>query len=60
MPDQQFPSVCESKNHNMSEVQIFGVLINLIQFHIAARVEGNIVEDHHNLSQEVVDLDGRF
>ena len=60
MPHQQFPAVCKSEDHNMSEVQIFGVLVNLVQFHIATRVEGNIVENHHDLPQEVVDFHGRF
>lgn len=41
----------------MGVVEYFGVLVNFLEFHISTRVEGNVVEDHHDFFKEVIYFD---
>ena len=58
MTDQKFPTVGEAKDHDVSVVECFSVVVDVFEFHVSARVEGDVVEDHHELTQEVIDLFG--
>lgn len=60
VPDEHFPALTESDHYDMCEIQVFRVLIDLLEFHVSSWVEGHIVEHHHQLTQEVIDLFGRF
>jgi hypothetical protein len=44
----------------MSVIESFGVLVNILQLHVSAGVEGDVVEDHHDFLQEIIDFDWRF
>ena len=44
----------------MGESQCFTMTVDLLKLHISSWVVGNVVEDHHQFSQEIVDFDGRL
>ena len=60
MPHQQFPAVRIPQNHNMSEIQVLGVFVDLLKLHISSGKESYVVEHHHEFSEEIVYFDGWF
>ena len=40
----------------MSKIQVFTIFIDLFQFHISSRIESNVVEYHHQLSEKIIYL----
>lgn len=57
MPDKEFiPSIVIPDNHNMCVVEVFGVLVDFVEFHVGSGVVVDVVEDHHQLAQVVVDF----
>ena len=53
MPGEQLPSVGVAEDHDVGVVERFGMPVKLLQLHVSPRVEGDVVEDHHDLSHEI-------
>jgi hypothetical protein len=60
MADEQFPSIGVPEHHHVRVVERLCVSVDFLQLHLPPGVEGDVVEDHHDLFQEVVDFDGRL
>lgn len=60
VPDEQLPAVRVTQYHHMRIVERLGVLVNLFQLHVSPGVKGDVVKDHHDFFEEVVDLDWRL
>lgn len=60
MPNQHLPPLAEPDHNYMGKIQIFSVLVDLLQLHAPPRIVSHIVEHHHQFSQKIVDLFGWF
>ncbi len=59
MAYQQFiPPVIVPDNHNMSIIKIFGTGIHLIKFHIFPGVVVNVMKDHHQFFEVIINFFG--
>ncbi len=57
MSYQQFiPPVIVPNDHNMSIIKVFGTCIHLIKFHIFPGVVVNVMKDHHQFFEVVINF----
>lgn len=56
--DQHFPAVRKPDNNNVRVIEIPGILVDFLQPHPVPGVEIDVMEDHHQFPDHVVDLGG--
>lgn len=60
MPYQKFPPMRKPNNKNMRIIQTPSILINFLQSHAMPRIEINIMKDHHEFFDDIINFSRWF